>query len=249
MLFLVAAKGSEAYLNSSGILFVSPSCIKNRAFYIDFVIYISGDAINGLYSGKFEDSKRPDSDADASWTDVTVLQVVNNVTAFPKTDDANNSDGVTMDSDNVHAGYCRLLAIYPNVWGVGEGGIREYHIPNNHERFESRRSTDEMKEQYASQYGPLIVSLFRDVKFAVSYLVWPQEAEEWTRRDRPYNWPTQTMVQSVVSNGCHLVASPHPNSASPDVEFKICFGAAERTLCEGLSREQRFVHIYICILS
>ena len=50
----------------------------------------------------------------------------------------------------------------------------------------------------------------------------------------------QSFVDSVVADGCHLVAYPHPCSVDPSLEFSFCFEAAERRLSEeALTEHQR----------
>ncbi|KAK3105620.1 hypothetical protein FSP39_002017 [Pinctada imbricata] len=208
-----------------------------------FTLKTIGDITNGLYAGKIE-SEASESGGATLWTDVVVLQVLNDVTTLESGIEPQSEDEVSLETRFVHPGYTRLRCVYPVSKDGRSNRLETLYFPNAYEKFQALKLSEEEKRQRASQYGSQIVSLFSDYKAAIRCLFWPKEAKEWTERVRPTGWPSETLIQSIISNGCHLVAEPHHNSSRPDVEFRISFGAAENSLCEeGLSRDQRYGYI------
>ena len=59
---------------------------------------------------------------------------------------------------------------------------------------------------------------------------WPSEASEWQNRPRPFGWPTQDGLLSIARFGFHLVPVGHPHSDTKEMEWRISFSIAERTL-------------------
>ena len=67
---------------------------------------------------------------------------------------------------------------------------------------------------------------------------WPRSAEEWPTRPRHFGWPTQRDVENIVSFGCHLVPVGHPLSTLKDIQWRISFSIAERTLVWSFNHTQ-----------
>ena len=59
---------------------------------------------------------------------------------------------------------------------------------------------------------------------------WPSGAVEWIRRPRHYGWPTSSDKADITNFGCHLVPVGHPLSPRKEMEWRISFSVAERTL-------------------
>ncbi|XP_061180401.1 uncharacterized protein LOC133188944 [Saccostrea echinata] len=77
-------------------------------------------------------------------------------------------------------------------------------------------------------------------ELALHYPGWPSQAEEWRSRKRLQNWPSESTIEKVMSAGCHIVPSAHCKSSQSDIEWKISFSLAEKTLIiEELSDSQR----------
>ena len=77
---------------------------------------------------------------------------------------------------------------------------------------------------------------------------WPKEAGRWATRERPSGWPDKDMIESIVVDGCHLVATSHPRSRRPDVELRYSFSVAERTLARSLCDAQRQCYILLKLI-
>ena len=67
---------------------------------------------------------------------------------------------------------------------------------------------------------------------------WPSEAVEWRDRPRPFGWPTQDDLISITDFGFHLVAVGHPHSDTKEMEWRISFSVAERTLVWSFNHVQ-----------
>ena len=59
---------------------------------------------------------------------------------------------------------------------------------------------------------------------------WPNEASEWQGRPRHFGWPTEDDILSITDFGFHLVPIGHPHSDTSEMEWRISFSIAERTL-------------------
>ena len=67
---------------------------------------------------------------------------------------------------------------------------------------------------------------------------WPSEASEWRDRPRHFGWPTQDDLMSITDFGFHLVAIGHPHSDTKEMEWRMSFSIAERTLVWSFNRIQ-----------
>ena len=63
---------------------------------------------------------------------------------------------------------------------------------------------------------------------------WPSGADEWIQRPRHYGWPTSREIANITNFGCHLVPVGHPLSPRKEMEWRISFSVAERTLVLGI---------------
>lgn len=91
---------------------------------------------------------------------------------------------------------------------------------------------------------------------------WPDNAEEWSLRRRPANFPSRTTVQSIKTAGCHIipVLSIHTQTdvidcvltqemfARKDV-WCFSFAEAEKQLCREMIDDQRrcYLVLYSCL--
>ena len=77
-----------------------------------------------------------------------------------------------------------------------------------------------------------------DIVPSIHCLFWPRGAEEWIQRPRHYGWPTSRDITSIINFGCHLVAVGHPLSPRKEMEWRISFSVAERTLVWSFNHVQ-----------
>lgn len=201
-----------------------------------------GEVVDGLWVPYITERERTQFDKGSEWADVKMMHILDHSSAYPKDYKDVTEMDVFIESEHVHAGYARLLAYYPGTWGLSENSDETsitYYVPNKHASFESFTGSQGEKDSCASQ-NLLVVSLFIDVVNAMACPIWPKEAAEWRTRVRPADWPPSAVIDSIVQDGCHLEGKPHVNSTNPDVEFRFCFGMAERYLAtQVLTKEQR----------
>ena len=67
---------------------------------------------------------------------------------------------------------------------------------------------------------------------------WPSGAEEWVHRPLHYGWPTSSDIDHITNFGCHLVPVGHPRSPRKEMEWRISFSVAERTLVWAFNHVQ-----------
>ena len=67
---------------------------------------------------------------------------------------------------------------------------------------------------------------------------WPSDAEEWAQRNRHYGWPTSSDIANITNFGCHLVPVGHTLSPRKEMEWRISFSVAERTLVWAFTHVQ-----------
>ena len=80
---------------------------------------------------------------------------------------------------------------------------------------------------------------------------WPVKAREFIDRER--EWPSVALVRRIAQEGFHLVSKGSPEG-NKDMEWRISFSVAEKTLFDNLSNLQRecyqiFKSIFYCELS
>ena len=59
---------------------------------------------------------------------------------------------------------------------------------------------------------------------------WASAAMEWIHRPRHYGWPSLRDREEIVRFGFHLVPVGHPLSPMKEIQWRISFSIAERTL-------------------
>lgn len=99
-----------------------------------------------------------------------------------------------------------------------------------------------------NMYEPNIGSA-RDLVTALVCSPWPEKANKWISRARRSPWLDAKLVESIVSDGCHVVAVPSKTALRPEVEWRISFSASEGRLArEAVTDYQRQCYIYLKIL-
>jgi len=71
---------------------------------------------------------------------------------------------------------------------------------------------------------------------------WATAARAWPTRCRPSGWPSNDVVELVVSGGHHLVEKPHPLHTGDDILWRISFSKAECYLIQSWMPEQRNIY-------
>ena len=98
-----------------------------------------------------------------------------------------------------------------------------------------------------TQEGPAIKTTFLlktgeryqvDTAIALKCLTWPKVATGWLTRKRDSNWPSDTLINSCVKEGCCFVPKCIEDSKT-NLEWRLSFVAAESTLMKSLTKMQK----------
>ncbi|XP_071954309.1 uncharacterized protein [Antedon mediterranea] len=76
-----------------------------------------------------------------------------------------------------------------------------------------------------------------DVAIALNGVNWPTIANPWISRKR--EWPKKTIVEKIITDGYHLVPKYYPAGKGIDLEWRLSFSMAERTLAHTFTENQR----------
>lgn len=89
---------------------------------------------------------------------------------------------------------------------------------------------------------PVFSSL--DFVYCLSCQGWPTAASVWKNRPRTSGWPSDDLVEKVISGGYHLVDKPHPwhNKSVGDIFWRISFSRAECLLIQSFNEIQKRVY-------
>ncbi|CAF1603215.1 unnamed protein product, partial [Didymodactylos carnosus] len=91
-----------------------------------------------------------------------------------------------------------------------------------------------------------ILDVLTDYVEAVRYPYWPIIANEWSTRQRQSNWPSDELIQRIVSDGCSLVPEFHLLSTCyRDIEWRFSFSSSEKLLSHSLSNTQRKCYVLV----
>lgn len=78
---------------------------------------------------------------------------------------------------------------------------------------------------------------------------WPKIANNWTFRQRTNNWLSDTLMKSIVDEGCHVVPVPHRHTKHPDIEWRLSFATSEVRLAKDVvTDDQRQCYVYLKLL-
>ena len=59
--------------------------------------------------------------------------------------------------------------------------------------------------------------------YCISYDMWPNSANSFITRRRPNNWPSNSMLVNIQSQGCDVVPIGHRDSINNDIQWRISF--------------------------
>ncbi|KAK3093965.1 hypothetical protein FSP39_022342 [Pinctada imbricata] len=178
----------------------------------------------------------PESDDDLMFC-FTDLRVV---TTFREATEATEITDFLMVPCEFSPGYCRLLDV--------RGSYSDHVVHIIHEMpfvssslWKQYFIRDE-KYIHGPCYSGAIGTSEYDHAICIRCFNWPDIANGWRIRTRSYNWPTNEMVQNIVSNDCHVVPIGDPDSPYYEHEWRISFSVAERTLMHSFNHAQFLVY-------
>ena len=74
---------------------------------------------------------------------------------------------------------------------------------------------------------------------------WPEDAMEWTHRDRKMGWPSEDMVLDIASVGCHITKSSEEDKQSG---WTYSFAVAEQRLFNSLNQVQKHCFRFLQVM-
>ncbi|KAK3093515.1 hypothetical protein FSP39_016669 [Pinctada imbricata] len=154
--------------------------------------------------------------------------------------DTNRNGDVLMVPSEFSPGYCRLL------------DVRGSHPENVIHMIQEMPfvSSSLFKQHFTAEgqyiHGPCQSSNIGYKEFDFAYCfpccTWPDVANDWVIRDRSNGWPSCEMIRDIVGNGCHMVPVGDPDTPYADLEWRISFSVAERTLMHSFNHAQFLVY-------
>jgi len=104
------------------------------------------------------------------------------------------------------------------------------------------RSFLQVYSRYTQRFLANLHGLSRDVVDAIWCPNWPEEANEWKRRERRNGWPSPCTVEEIVNSGCFFVAKPHKDSQYDINEWRFSFSEAELILIYTWDHVQMYIY-------
>jgi hypothetical protein len=86
-----------------------------------------------------------------------------------------------------------------------------------------------------------------DVVYCIKYDTWPDCARSFITRRRPIDWPSNSLLQNIQSQGCDVVPTGHHDSQNNGIQWRISF-PGERSLLSDLTDVQVLCYILIKII-
>jgi hypothetical protein len=86
-----------------------------------------------------------------------------------------------------------------------------------------------------------------DHVYCIHYDKWPKSANPFITRSKPNNWPSNSMLENIQSQGCDVAPVGHHDSQNNDIQWRISF-PGEQTLVFDLSDVQILCYALIKII-
>lgn len=88
-----------------------------------------------------------------------------------------------------------------------------------------------------------------DQVLAFPCVSWPREAKGWVTRKRRSGWPSSSLINDIIADGCLMVPVPYDDSPDEETEWRFSFSWAEAKLALSLSDTQRQCYLlFKCLL-
>lgn len=144
-------------------------------------------------------------------------------------------DHVFIDSSNTLPGYCRLrLASSLNFADENVVRIGSNIYQKAFQITETLRSQVDVGRRRKVQYIGVPCKSFPFVR-------------RWKENKRS-DFPSGTVIDSIVKNGCTLIPNPHPKSTRPDLEWEFNFSIAETLIFNSLTDGQMHGFLVLNVL-
>lgn len=206
-------------------------------------------------------------------SDVDVLFVSKHIpVSTVRTFESSKDVKAYLDYNGVHPGYTRICVprikeedeVFVFVEGEGKYYLSGTGYMKKMMSTKEQWNLDETTE--ASVQGPAITlddhqtlteanfdqpnaGLSKDLVLALPCSPWPDIANGIRDRTAKSEWLQPPLVESIINDGCHVVAIPSKTSETPELEWRLSFSASEGRLArEAVTDHQRQCYIYLKIL-
>ena len=86
-----------------------------------------------------------------------------------------------------------------------------------------------------------------EIVHCIHYDMWPNSANSFISRRKPNNWPSNSMLENIQSQGCDIAPVGHHDSLTNDLQWRISF-PGERNLLLDLTEVQILCYALIKII-
>ena len=86
-----------------------------------------------------------------------------------------------------------------------------------------------------------------DNVYCIHYEMWPNSAVSFITRRKPNNWPSNSLIENIQSQGCDVVPVGHHDSQQKDIQWRISF-PGEHSLLLDLTDVQILCYALIKII-
>ena len=86
-----------------------------------------------------------------------------------------------------------------------------------------------------------------DIVYCIDLDMWPNSAISFITRRKPNNWPSNSMLENIQSQGCDVAPVGHRDSKNNDIQWRISF-PGERSLLLDLTEVQILCYALIKII-
>ena len=187
-----------------------------------------------------------------TYSDADILFVENefHINSTDSTEQKSDCDAF-LESTEVHPGYTRVRLSSKNkqeqdVVSLGNKTYLNGRAIQNQrcENMTGRMKTDD--EGQVLTHGPAVSVEYStvlsaenierhglrtslEIVLALPVKQWPPEANDWAQRVKEINW-LEDLVDSIISEGCHVVPVAHKYSLHPDIEWRLSFVTTEKQI-------------------
>lgn len=139
------------------------------------------------------------------------------------------------DSSRTHSGYSHIKVPYNEVVTPGQEVVkRDNEIYLRDLNIPTAPPNLNLPKNISVKYISLLCDTF------------PPHAQVWMKRERQFSFPSERLVQRILSRRCLLIKKAHPQSRDPDIEWKYDFSLAEQEMfMTGLTEHQIYgFHVF-----
>lgn len=139
------------------------------------------------------------------------------------------------DSSRTHSGYSHIKVPYNEVVTPGQEVVkRDNEIYLRDLNIPTAPPNLNLPKNISVKYISLLCDTF------------PPYAQVWMKRERQFSFPSERLVQRILSRRCLLIKKAHPQSRDPDIEWKYDFSLAEQEMfMTGLTEHQIYgFHVF-----